>query len=83
MIISVSDQVGLALANCVTSAYLRLLFVDRFLGYKGMLVVDERLDGIRMRLRPSMRKFVVDNGDDAWLEIARAFDRPNSYALNR
>lgn len=54
-----------------------------FLGYKGVVVIDHRLVGIKMRLRPSMRKFVVDNDEDAWLEIARAFERPNSFALNR
>lgn len=54
-----------------------------FLGYKGMVVIDHRLVGIKMRLRPSMRKFVVDNDEDAWLEIARAFERPNSFSLNR
>lgn len=38
-----------------------------------------------MRLRPSMKKFDVDEEDknNASLEIVRAFDRPNGYSLNR
>lgn len=50
-----------------------------------MLVVDHRLEGLRMRLRPSMKKFDVDEEDknNASLEIVRAFDRPNGYSLNR
>ncbi|KAF9265704.1 RdRP-domain-containing protein [Marasmius fiardii PR-910] len=60
----------------------------RFLGFKGMVVVDKQLDQvegkIRMRLRPSMRKFGnrTDVGP-ADIEIARSFERPNSSYLNR
>ncbi|KAG6833060.1 hypothetical protein H0H87_011804 [Tephrocybe sp. NHM501043] len=57
----------------------------RFKGFKGMLVVDAHFDeteGIRMRLRPSMRKF--HTGDEpAELEIVEAFDRPHGSYLNR
>lgn len=60
-------------------------FASRFLGFKGVLVVDYRLTGIRMRLRPSMKKFDVDEEEknNASLEIVRASDRPNRYSLNR
>ncbi|OBZ75664.1 RNA-dependent RNA polymerase 1 [Grifola frondosa] len=55
----------------------------RFLGYKGMVVIDERLEGIKMRLRKSMNKFKVRNEDLAEIEIARAFERPSISYLNR
>ncbi|TFK60639.1 RdRP-domain-containing protein [Pluteus cervinus] len=58
----------------------------RFLGYKGVVCVDKELDnhpnGIKMRLRPSMRKF--DKASKrAEIEIALAFERPNTCYLNR
>jgi RNA-dependent RNA polymerase len=55
----------------------------RFLGYKGMVAIDEELPGIKMCLRPSMRKFTGRDGEFAEIEIARAFDRPNYSYLNR
>jgi hypothetical protein len=55
----------------------------RFLGYKGVVVVDHRLDGIKMRLRESQRKFPVHNVEVAEFEIARSFDYPNPVHLNR
>ncbi|KAF8969863.1 RNA dependent RNA polymerase-domain-containing protein [Flammula alnicola] len=61
----------------------------RFLGYKGVVVVDEQLDkrgdGIHMRLRPSMRKFEAKKDDIqiAPIEIAQAFEQPNTCYLNR
>ena len=56
----------------------------RFLGYKGVVVVDSRLTGIKMRLRPSQRKFpALDDEAAAEFEIARAFDYPNPAHLNR
>jgi RNA-dependent RNA polymerase len=55
----------------------------RFLGYKGVVVVDHRLKGIKMRLRPSQRKFPVHDVEEADFEIARAFDYPNPVHLNR
>ncbi|KAK0228867.1 RNA dependent RNA polymerase-domain-containing protein [Armillaria fumosa] len=59
----------------------------RFLGYKGVVAVDPELDhdpnGIRMKLRPSMRKFEDTRLNEADIEIARAFDRPNTSYLNR
>ena len=55
----------------------------RFLGYKGVVAVDERLEGVIMRLRPSMRKFTVPGVEEADIEIARAFPRPNATYLNR
>ncbi|KAF8973725.1 RNA dependent RNA polymerase-domain-containing protein [Flammula alnicola] len=53
----------------------------RFRGSKGMLSVDYKLSGMAICLRPSMTKFVADE----WtaIEIARAFDRPGTYFLNR
>ncbi|KAI9449714.1 RdRP-domain-containing protein [Lactarius psammicola] len=55
----------------------------RFLGYKGVVVVDRRLKGIKMRLRKSQRKFPVRNVSEAEFEIARSFDYPNPVHLNR
>ncbi|KAH9066237.1 RdRP-domain-containing protein [Lactarius vividus] len=55
----------------------------RFLGFKGVVVVDRRLKGIKMRLRDSQHKFPVHNVENADFEIARAFDYPNSAYLNR
>ncbi|KAH7923477.1 RdRP-domain-containing protein [Leucogyrophana mollusca] len=54
----------------------------RFLGYKGVVAIDEQLSGILMCLRPSMRKYTATN-DYGDIEIARAFDRPNRPHLNR
>uniref|UniRef100_A0A0W0FPC4 RNA-dependent RNA polymerase n=1 Tax=Moniliophthora roreri TaxID=221103 RepID=A0A0W0FPC4_MONRR len=62
-------------------------FQIRFLGFKGMVAVDRELDKhggkIRMRLRPSMRKFSNRSAVEADIEIARAFERPNKSYLNR
>ena len=55
----------------------------RFLGYKGVVVVDHRLEGIKMRLRESQRKFPVHDAEEAEFEIVRAFDYPNPVHLNR
>ncbi|KAI9446025.1 RdRP-domain-containing protein [Lactarius indigo] len=55
----------------------------RFLGYKGVVVVDHRLEGIKMRLRESQCKFPVLDDEKAEFEIARAFDYPNPVHLNR
>ena len=52
-------------------------------GYKGMVVIDYQLEGITMRLRPSMRKFEVPEQKEADIEIARAFERPGKAYLNR
>ncbi|KAF8205782.1 RNA dependent RNA polymerase-domain-containing protein [Mycena galopus ATCC 62051] len=61
----------------------------RFLGYKGVVSVDEELDdhpdGILMRLRPSMKKFESDKVQamNAEIEIAMSFGKPNTAYLNR
>ncbi|KAJ7461474.1 RNA dependent RNA polymerase-domain-containing protein [Mycena latifolia] len=61
----------------------------RFLGYKGVVSVDDELDkhpdGILMRLRPSMKKFDSDDVTAmiAEIEIAMAFANPNTAYLNR
>ncbi len=46
----------------------------RFLEYKGVAVVDGRLDGIKMRVRSLQFKFAVYNEEDAQFEIAWSFD---------
>ena len=48
-----------------------------------MVSVDEQLEDIKMRLRPSMHKFDVNGDGDADIEIARDFKRPNLSYLNR
>ena len=57
------------------------------MGYKGVLAVDQQLDkdsrGIHMRLRLSMKKFDTNDDDNAPIEIAQAFGRPNTCYLNR
>ncbi|KAJ7112452.1 RNA dependent RNA polymerase-domain-containing protein [Mycena crocata] len=61
----------------------------RFLGYKGVVSIDDQLDnnpdGILMRLRPSMKKFDSDDVEamNAVIEIAMAFKKPNTAYLNR
>lgn len=56
-------------------------FQIRFMGSKGMLSVDHLLSGNTICLRPSMIKFEAPNSRE--IEIARAFDRPGPYFLNR
>ena len=53
----------------------------RYGGAKGMLSVDHAQKGLAMCLRPSMIKF--NTPDSNIIEIARAFDRPGAYYLNR
>ena len=53
------------------------------LGYKGMVGIDERLEGVKMRLRPSMNKVDALDKDVAPIEIARWFDKPGTSYLNR
>ncbi|KAK0502425.1 RNA dependent RNA polymerase-domain-containing protein [Armillaria luteobubalina] len=57
----------------------------RFLGCKGVVAVDPRLDDhpIRMRLRPSMEKFKDSRATEANIEIAEDFNRPMPSYLNR
>jgi hypothetical protein len=60
-----------------------IVFQFRFLGYKGIVVVDHvdrRLQGVKMRLRESQR---VHDVDEAEFDIARSFDYPNLVHLNR
>jgi RNA-dependent RNA polymerase len=56
-------------------------FQVRFMGSKGMLCVDYKLQGRAICLRPSMIKFEAPESRE--IEIARAFDRPGAYFLNR
>ncbi|KAI0374260.1 RdRP-domain-containing protein [Pilatotrama ljubarskyi] len=53
----------------------------RFQGSKGMLSVDHTLSGRSILLRPSMIKF--ESPSSLTIEIARAFDKPGAYYLNR
>lgn len=53
------------------------------MGYKGVVVVDDRLKGIKIRLRKSMKKFVVPGQSRAKIEIARDFNSPNFCYFNR
>jgi hypothetical protein len=54
----------------------------RFMGSKGMISVDHTLDGSVIGLRPSMVKFITPETVQD-IEIARAFDKPGPYFLNR
>ncbi|KAI0672875.1 RdRP-domain-containing protein [Trametes maxima] len=51
--------------------------------YKGVVVIDHRLEGIKMRLRPSMNKFEALDKNIAPIEIARWFDKPGTSYLNK
>ncbi|KAJ7783448.1 RNA-directed RNA polymerase 2, partial [Mycena maculata] len=53
----------------------------RFQGCKGMLSVDYKLKGHVICIRPSMVKFNAPNSQT--IDIARAFDKPGPYFLNR
>lgn len=53
----------------------------RFGGCKGMVVVDPRLKGRKICIRPSMNKF--DAPDSLDIEIAGSFERPLKMHLNR
>ncbi|KAI0635910.1 RdRP-domain-containing protein [Trametes polyzona] len=57
----------------------------RFLGFKGIIVVDETLDGVYMRLRQTMNKFKAHCHDEseAEIEIAKAFIYPGTARLCR
>ena len=76
-------------AKCKASSHVRehrvkpSAYQFRFLGYKGVVVVDHNLQGIKMRLRESQRKFPVHDVEEAEFEIARSFDYPNPVHLNR
>jgi RNA-dependent RNA polymerase len=64
-----------------------LQYQIRFLGFKGVVAVDEQLDGnpdgILMRLRPSMKKFEISQAVFADIEIAQSFEHPHNCYLNR
>ena len=53
----------------------------RFQGSKGMLSIDHKLQGKVIVLRPSMIKFEAPQSTT--IEIARAFDKPGPFYLNR
>lgn len=68
---------------CQIFGMVQFQYQIRFLGYKGVVSVDTRLEGIQMCLRPSMRKFTVPWRDGAEIEIASAFGNPKTPHLNR
>ncbi|KAF9246394.1 RNA dependent RNA polymerase-domain-containing protein [Melanogaster broomeanus] len=72
------DNPSLALHSIKPTAY-----QIRFLGCKGVVSVDDRLEGIHMCVRPSMNKFDVPGEEYGTIEIARAFGKPNIPHLNR
>ena len=53
----------------------------RFQGSKGMLSVDHTLSGRLICIRPSMTKFEAQ--DSRHIEVARAFNKPGPFYLNR
>ncbi|KIK67671.1 hypothetical protein GYMLUDRAFT_215812 [Collybiopsis luxurians FD-317 M1] len=59
----------------------------RFLGFKGVVVVDKEIDKtpgkIHMRLRPSMHKFENSHAEEADIEIAEAFETPMMAYFNK
>lgn len=56
-------------------------FQIRFMGSKGMVSVNYRLQGRVISLRPSMIKFEAPNAPH--IEICRAFTSPSLYYMNR
>ncbi|KAG6376279.1 RNA dependent RNA polymerase-domain-containing protein [Boletus reticuloceps] len=72
------DNPALLVNSIVPSAY-----QIRFLGCKGVVSVDPRLEGIHMCIRPSMNKFEVPGEEYGTIEIARAIGKPNIPHLNR
>ena len=59
----------------------------RFLGYKGVVSVDEELDnlpnGVMMRSRDSMKKFDVLPEPVGEIEIAEVYTNPRACYLDR
>jgi hypothetical protein len=51
--------------------------------YKGVVAIDLQLEGVKMRLRPSMKKFEVPNVESAEIEIVQPFGYPINAYLNR
>jgi len=71
-------------SNTLNDPHLMLAqYQIRFLGCKGVVSVDPRLEGIRMCIRPSMNKFDVPGEEYGTIEIARAVGKPNIPHLNR
>ncbi|GJJ16076.1 hypothetical protein Clacol_010355 [Clathrus columnatus] len=56
------------------------VFQLRFQGAKGIITVDPTLSGLAIKLRPSMVKFT---SNDSEVEIARSFDNPVRFFLNK
>ncbi|EIN05637.1 RdRP-domain-containing protein [Punctularia strigosozonata HHB-11173 SS5] len=85
--------ISLALAKDIASALLAVrkrkrgkyfkprAFQIRFAGSKGMVSVDINEEGRVLCLRPSMIKF--ESPDSLDIEIAKTFDRPGKFLLNR
>ncbi|KAF8639230.1 hypothetical protein AX17_001715 [Amanita inopinata Kibby_2008] len=84
---SLSDEIWAVLRNPGSNAVQPSAYQIRFLGYKGMVSVDTKLDTtggkIKMRLRESMRKFENSEVKMPEIEIAQSFQYPNACYLNR
>ncbi|KZT57170.1 RdRP-domain-containing protein [Calocera cornea HHB12733] len=57
------------------------VFQFRLGGFKGLLSLNPLLPGTQIQVRPSMNKF--DAPDSLGLEIAKSFERPRPFFLNR
>ncbi|KAF7339727.1 RNA-dependent RNA polymerase [Mycena sanguinolenta] len=77
---AIGDELGLSRRKRRVKNHPRAYQI-RWAGCKGMLSVDHQLRGHVMCIRPSMLKFTADNSTK--IEIARAFDKPGPYYLNR
>ena len=57
--------------------------MNSLIRYKGVVAVDLQLEGVKMRLRPSMKKFDVPNVERAEIEIVQPFGYPINAYFNR
>lgn len=57
--------------------------INPVIRYKGVVAIDLQLEGVKMRLRPSMKKFDVPNAERAEIEIVQPFGYPIRAYLNR
>ncbi|KAJ3989755.1 RNA dependent RNA polymerase-domain-containing protein [Lentinula detonsa] len=88
---SLGDEIWAALCRARSNRGQRAVkpsaYQIRFLGFKGIVAIDRELDNIpgniRMRLRPSMRKFENSNAEEADIEIALAFENPMVAYFNK
>lgn len=57
--------------------------INPIIRYKGVVAIDLQLEGVKMRLRPSMKKFDVPDVERAEIEIVQPFGYPINAYLNR